>query len=100
MDTYLTRNFLGLTRISRISRRQVATPLLVGFTECIRPDGSCENFFRGSQIRAIAFPLRPANTFRAICVRNKKTLREKKQFKFSLNSVDKMKTTDYTDYSD
>ena len=29
-----------------------------------------------------------------------KTLRKKKQFKFSLNSVDKMKTTDYADYSD
>ena len=74
MDTYLTRNLLGLTRISRISRRQVATPLLVGFAECIRPDGSCENFFRGSQIRAI----------RAICVPNKKTLRERKN---SLSSV-------------
>ena len=60
--------FLGLTRISQISRRQVATPLLVGFAECIRPEGSCENFFRGSQIRAI----------RAICVRNKRhSVREK-----------------------
>ena len=33
-------------------------------------------------------------------LRAPKTLREKKQFKFSLNSVDKMKTTDYADYSD
>ena len=46
-----------------------------------------------------AFAMQPILRSLRLCV-PPKTLREKKQFKFSLNSVDKMKTTDYADYSD
>ena len=43
MDIYFLFSeiqFVSLTQISQISQRRVASPALVGFAECLQPDGT------------------------------------------------------------